>query len=88
MAGYLGIDAIQASFRPHQSRDSDDRLISEHAHFDLRTIHESGRHGRHTLFDEKQVVDRPAGILDFVLQLKLNGLKTESLPGITSYAPQ
>src|ERR1039458_6844632 len=79
MTGNLGVDAIQTLFCSHQSRDADDRLITEHPNFDLRPVLEGCRHRRHPLFEKIEVVDRVAGTFDFVLQLESDRVQMKAL---------
>jgi hypothetical protein len=44
MALDLGVDAVEGALGAHQRGDADERLIPEHAHFDLRAVAEGGGH--------------------------------------------
>jgi len=79
MAGNLGVDAIQALLRSHQSRDPYDRLITEHPDLDLRPIHERCRHRRHSLFEKIEVIDRVARVFDFMFQFEFDRLQSKAL---------
>ena len=44
MALDLGVNAVEGALGAHQRGDADDRLVSEHADFDLGAVAEGGGH--------------------------------------------
>jgi hypothetical protein len=53
IAWNLRIDTIKAALCSHQSGNANDGLLTEHAHFRLRSIFKSGRNRCHALFDKR-----------------------------------
>src|ERR1700729_301910 len=63
----LRVHAIKALLRSHQCGDANDRLITKHADFYLRSILKSCSHRGHPLLYEKKMFDGISGKLDFML---------------------
>src|ERR1700733_5677193 len=78
VASNLRVDAIKAFLRSHQRGDANDRLITKHANFYLRSILKSCSHRGHPLLDENKMFDGTSGKLDFMHQLEYNQTQLET----------